>query len=399
MSDAELKSLLSTGAVGTPSGRIVRVLSQRGPMSAREIAQTTGLAKSTVSTALTELRRSGMVVEGAGETGRSAGAGRPAATLSLNPQAGTCVGLLFGMYHVQMIVADVSHAVIADETVYLEPDYSPEAAAALSSQLIERAYAQHGISPDTLLGIGLAVAGPINPIDGRVQRAGGVPTWAGVNLKSIFEHALERPIFVDNESNCSAIAEMMWGAAVGYEDFVFFTLDLGIGGAIVNRGHVITGIAGAAGEFGHMSINPEGPLCRCGNRGCLELYASFKEPLVHASKRFGRQMTMDDVIQLAKGGDVGCRRLIEDMAEAAGRGLGIIGAVINPGLVVIGGRMATAGDLLLVPLEQSYNKHTLIKRGDVCDDARTRIVVGKFVDNDACLGAVGMVLRHYGARA
>ena len=191
---------------------------------------------------------------------------------------------------------------------------------------------------------------------------------------------------------------MMWGAAVGYEDFVFFTLDLGIGGAIVNRGHVITGIAGAAGEFGHMSINPEGPLCRCGNRGCLELYASFKEPLVHASKRFARPMTMVEVIQLAKAGDVGCRRLIEDTAEAAGRGLGIIGTAINPGLIVIGGRLATAGDLLLIPLEQSFNKHTLIKRDDVGPGGQTRIVVGKFVNNDACMGAVGMVLRHYGAR-
>jgi predicted NBD/HSP70 family sugar kinase len=399
MSDAELKSLLSDSAVGTPSGRIVRVLSQRGPMSARDIAQTTGLAKSTVSTALTELRRSGTVVEGSGDSTRSTGVGRPATTLSLNPQAGTCVGLLFGMYHIQMIVADVSHAVIADKTVYLEPDYSPEAAAALSSQLIEQAYTAHAISPDTLLGVGLAVAGPINPIDGRVQRAGGVPTWAGVELKSVFERALERPVFADNESNCSAIAEMMWGAAVGYEDFVFFTLDLGVGGAIVNRGNVITGIAGGAGEFGHMSINPEGPLCRCGNRGCLELYASFKEPLAHASKRFGRPMTMDDVIGLAKDGDVGCRRLIEDTAEAAGRGLGIIGTVFNPPLVVIGGRMATAGDLLLVPLERSFNKHTLIKGDDVGPDARTRIVVGKFVDNDACMGAVGMVLRHYGARS
>ena len=180
---------------------------------------------------------------------------------------------------------------------------------------------------------------------------------------------------------------------------MFFTLDLGIGGAIVNRGHVITGIAGAAGEFGHMSINPEGPLCRCGNRGCLELYASFKEPLVHASKRFARPMTMVEVIQLAKDGDVGCRRLIEDTAEAAGRGLGIIGTAINPGLIVIGGRLATAGDLLLIPLEQSFNKHTLIKRDDVGPGGQTRIVVGKFVNNDACMGAVGMVLQHYGARS
>ncbi|MEO8883106.1 MAG: ROK family transcriptional regulator [Devosia sp.] len=396
MPEAKLKSLLAAAGRGTPPGRIVRALSQKGTMSPREIAESTGLAKSTVSTALGELRRTGMVVDGPVENGKASGVGRPSTAVSLNPEAGTCVGLLFGMYHMQMIVADVSHRVIGDKTVYLDPDYSPEAAAELSRCLIRDAYQEHGLSRDTLLAIGVAVAGPINPQDGRVLRAGGVPTWEGIDLRTVFEPILHRPVFVDNESNCSAIAEMMWGAAVGYEDFIFFTLDLGVGGAIVSRGHVITGIAGAAGEFGHMSINPDGPLCRCGNRGCLELYASFKEPLLHAAKRFGHPMTMDDVITAAKAGDVGCQRLIEDTATAAGRGLGIIGTVINPALVVIGGRLATAGDLLLAPLEQSFNKYTLVKRGDVTESAQTRIVVSKFIDNDACLGAVGLVLRHYG---
>ena len=396
MPKAELRYLLSDGALATPPGRIVRALSQKGPMSARDIGETTGLAKSTVSTALTELRRAGMVVDGPLESGRSAGVGRPATAVSLNPEAGTCVGLLFGMYHIQMIIADVSHQVLADKTVQLEPDYSPEVAADVSKRLIEQAYADHGLSPDTLLGVGIAVAGPINPHSGKVLRAGGVPTWAGVDLRAIFERALQRPVLADNESKCSAVAEMMWGAAVGCDDFIFVTLDLGVGVAVVIGGHVVTGVSGAAGEFGHMSIDPGGPLCRCGNRGCLELYASFKEPLVHASRRFGRAMTIDDVIGLARLGDVGCRRLIEDTAVAAGRGLGIIGTALNPGLIVVGGRMAMAGDILLPPLEQSFNKHTLVKRSDVGERGRTRFVTSHFVDNDACLGAVGLVLRHLG---
>jgi predicted NBD/HSP70 family sugar kinase len=365
-------------------------------MSAREIAESTGLAKSTVSTALTELRRAGMVVDGPADGGRAAGVGRPATAVSLNPEAGTCVGLLFGMYHIQMIVADVSHRVLDDRTVFLEPDYSPEAAAHTAHQLIRDSYRRHAISRDTLLGVGVAVAGPINPQNGRVLRAGGVPTWAGVDIRSLFEARLQRPVFADNESNCSAVAEMMWGAALGQPDFVLFTLDLGVGGAIVHGGQVITGIAGAAGEFGHMSVNPDGPLCRCGNRGCLELYARFTEPLAHASRRFGRPMTIEQVIALAQGGDVGCRRLIEDTAEAAGRGLGLIGAALNPPLVVVGGRLATAGDLLLGPLEASFNKHTLVKRADVEEESRTRFVLSRFIDNDACMGAVGLVLRHFG---
>ena len=86
-----------------------------------------------------------------------------------------------------------------------------------------------------LLGVGVSVSAPVRP-DGRVLRASILPTWAGVNLREVFGPALQRPIYADNESNCAALAEMMWGAAVGHEDFVLFKIDLGVGGAIVQAG-------------------------------------------------------------------------------------------------------------------------------------------------------------------
>lgn len=394
----ELKSLLADRAVGTPSGRVVRALSERGALSATQIAHITGLAKSTVSMTLSELRKSGIVVEGP-SLERGASVGRPATVLTLNPQAGTCVGVLIGLGQARVIVADVSHAIIADTVTELDPDFSPEQAAEETRRMIKQTYAEHSMPLCGLLGVGVAVAGPVNPIDGRMQRASVVPTWAGIDIRTVFGPVLQRPILVDNESNCAALAEMMWGAAIGYEDFVLFKIDMGVGGAIVSGGRVLTGIAGSAGEFGHMTIDPDGPLCRCGNRGCLELYASFKTPLQHASKRFDRPMTMDDVIVLAKEGDVGCRRLIEDTATAAGRGLGMIGTILNPGLIVIGGRMALAGDLLMTPLAASFEKHTLVKRSDVSGPARTELTIGKFTENDSCMGAVGLVLRHHGRLA
>jgi predicted NBD/HSP70 family sugar kinase len=397
MAGNKLKSFLIERDAGTPAGRIVRALSERGPLSATMIAGITGLAKSTVSMTLSELRHSGMVVESHGpDGGKNSSVGRPAIVLTLNPQAGTCVGALIGLEFIQVIVADFSHAVIAEKRIQVDGEFSPKEAAEMIKRLIAEAYAENAIPLGGLLGVGIAVAGPVNPIDSRVQRASVVPSWAGIEIRKIFEPVLKRPIFTDNESNCAAIAEMMWGSAIGHEDFVLFKIGLGVGGAIVNRGHVMTGAAGGAGEFGHMTIDPMGELCRCGNRGCLELYASFKQPLEFASKAFGRPMTTDDVIDAAKAGDVGCRRLIEDTAITAGRGLGMIGTVINPGLIVISGEMAHAGEMLLEPLIQSYEKHTLIKRSDVVPEARTRIVVGRFIENDSCLGAVGLVLRHHG---
>lgn len=402
MHKIELKSLLADRAVGTPSGRIVRALSERGGLSATQIARITGLAKSTISTTLSELRKSGVVVEGGNgpESGREAGVGRPATVLTLNPVAGTAVGVAIGLGYIQVIVADVSHAVIASKTMPMEAaDYSPEEAAAVAKQLIREAYAENSMSTAGLLGVGVAVSGPVNPIDSRVQRASVVPTWAGTEVRKVFEPVLERPVFADNESNCAALAEMMWGAAAGQSDFVLFKIDLGVGGAIVSGGRVVTGIAGGGGEFGHITIDPQGELCRCGNRGCLELYASFKKPLVYASKLFRRRMTTMDVIYEAQNGHEGCRRLIEDTAEIAGRGLGVIGTILNPGLIVISGRLAHAGNILLDPLTRSYEKHTLVKRNEVPAAARTNLVIGKFLENDSCMGAVGLVLRHHGRLA
>ncbi|WP_318609552.1 ROK family transcriptional regulator [Mesorhizobium sp. BAC0120] len=375
------------------------MLSERGALSGTQIAKILGLAKSTVSMTLAELRKAGMVVDGAAPVAnRSSGAGRPATAVMLNPEAGTVVGLLIGLEHIQLIVADVSHAVLADKKVELEVDFSPDAAMAIVQRLVREAYEELGISTDTMLGVGVAIGGPVNPTNGRLMRAGAIPTWEGVDVYSLFEAALERPIYADNVSKCWAIAEMMWGAAHGIEDFVYMLVDLGVAGAIVSRGHLIDGVAGAAGEFGHMTIDPQGDLCRCGNRGCLELYAGFKAATTMASKRFGRPMGIMDVIALARKGDVGCRRLIEDTAEMAGRGLAMVGAAVNPGLILIGGRLAMAGSMFFDPLEASFDKYSLVKRHDVAPEARTRIVPAKMLENGACMGAVGLVLRHYGRR-
>jgi predicted NBD/HSP70 family sugar kinase len=370
-------------------------MSERGTLSAAEIARLTGLARSTVSTALADLRKSGIVVEITTTEEPPKGVGRPATALTLNPEAGTCVGLHLGLDEIRIVLADVSHSVISEQIVHLGRDYLPERALKMTKQAVLKAYKENGLPMSGLLGVGVSVSGPVSP-NGQVQRGGILPIWVGVNIRDTFGPVFERPIFADNESNCAAIAEMMWGAAIGYKDFILFKIDLGVGGAIVSGGRIVTGVAGGAGEFGHFSINPDGDLCRCGNRGCLEIYASFNRPLEQISKIHNRNMTMDDVILLAEQGDVGARRLIEDTAEVAGRGLGQIGTILNPRLIIIGGRMALAGDILLSPFARAYEKHTLIKEHDVDETLRTRIMIGKFTENDALLGAVGLVLRNQG---
>lgn len=395
MTEPLLKSLLVDKPTGSPESLIVRCLSQRGAISATQLSRLTGLARSTVSMALSGLKRSGIVVEAHPVEDGTKTVGRPAATLALNPEAGTCVGIHLGLDEIRVVVADVSHSFISEKTVTLGLDYPPDRAAKLTKAAIIECYEENSLPVSGLLGVGVSVSGPVSP-EGVVQRASIVPTWAGVNIRDVFGPVLQQPIFAANESNCSAIAEMMWGAAVGCEDFVLFKIDLGVGGAIVQQGRVVTGVAGGAGEFGHISIDPAGDLCRCGNRGCLELYASFKRPLEQIARVKGGRVTMDDAIRMAEQGDVGALRMIEDTAEFAGRGLGMIGSILNPPLIIIGGRMALAGDMLLSPLIAAYERHTLIKSRDVAPESRTRITIGKHTENDALLGAVGLALSHHG---
>lgn len=388
----DLKGLLYEREVDSPIARVVRALSGHGAVSASQIARSTGLARSTVSTILTDLKRSNLVVEV--ET-RSPGLGRPALAHSLNPEAGTCIGVLLGLDEIRIVLADVAHNVLADISMPLERDYSPERATRVVRHAIENLCKEHSLPYSGLLGVGFAVSGPLAP-SGRVMRGSVLPTWAGIDLKSTFAPVLEKPIFADNESNCAALAEMMWGAAAGEQDFVLFKLDLGIGGSIVANGKVLTGVSGAAGEFGHMVIDPQGPLCRCGNRGCLELYCSAATVQSVAQQRLGRTVGVAEILAMAANGDIGFRRLIADAGEAAGRGLGIVGTILNPPLFIIGGGLAAAGNLLLDPLRASYEKHTLIKGSDVETAPFPQFVIGRFLDNDNCMGALGLVLRHNG---
>ncbi|TPO01081.1 ROK family transcriptional regulator, partial [Mesorhizobium sp. CU2] len=245
MTKPSLRTWLIDRPSASPESLIVRCLSERGALSASQITRHTGLARSTVSTALNGLKKSGMVIEAPASRDGVRAIGRPAAAVTLNPTAGTCVGIHLALQQIRLIVADVSHSVIAEQTIPMPLDYQPQQAAQMVKSAIAQSYKENGLRAAGLLGVGVSVSGPVSR-DGVVLRASMVPTWAGVNIRDVFGPVLELPIFADNESNCSAVAEMMWGAAVGQDDFVLFKIDLGVGGAIVQGGRLVTGIAGGA---------------------------------------------------------------------------------------------------------------------------------------------------------
>lgn len=394
MSKNELIELFSSRDTGSPAHRVVRALAERGAASAIELSRMTGLAKSTMSALVAELKESGVIIEpdAAGEI-RASGRGRPAVQLSLNPQAGSGIGVLPGPDFIRIALVDAAHGIRDERSLDLEPGYSLEQAVEVVFDLVSKAYADAGLRRDTLLGLGIAMPGPFNRRTGLMLRSTLLPKWVGLDIRARFSERFGVPVLADNESNCAAVAEMTWGAALGKADFLYAKFDEGVGGAIISGGHVIRGALGAAGEFGHFIIDPDGPLCTCGSRGCLEALMRWDTVLRPARALFGDDITFPQVAHQALKGDPSCARLISDAAMAAGRGLASICAVLNPPLIVLGGRYLLAGEIFLRPAQESFDRNFHI-RAEPGAASVTPIIAGAFANNrDSTLGAVGLVLR------
>jgi predicted NBD/HSP70 family sugar kinase len=397
MSDRELL----VGSPGAdPSARIVVALRQHGNLSRAELARVTRLAKSTVSETVAELIASGLVME-SGLRPRPAGvrSGRPRIGLTLDPRAGACIGIDFGFRHVRAIVADVSHSVLATREHHLGQDYSPEEGLNAAENIARLVIADAALTPASIIGIGVAVPGPIDPLTGRVIGTSIIPTWAGVEIAGELADRLGQEVLVDNESNCGALSEYIWGAGQGAASMAYFKLHSGVGGAIVLNGRVLHGVSGGAGEFGHICLDPAGQLCRCGNRGCLETLVGIPALLKLLRPRYGDDLTVSKMLTLAIEGDAGCRRIIADAADIAGRAVAIVANGLDPEIIVIGGALAEAGDILLTPLRASFDRHSLMARHQGESSSTTQLVAGSLGRNASALGAVGLVLTQLGQLA
>lgn len=370
----------------TPAARISRALARRGQATASVLVADTGLSRSVVSSTLTALRGSDVVLD---MDTRQTGMGRPTLVHGLNPKLGVGAGILLGLEEIRVSLCDVTHSFLIDESVPVARDYSPEMAADVVRATLTRHCTSLGITIADLIGVGFAVSAPVSP-KGVILAGSILPRWHGISVGELFGPALGCPIHAENESNCGALAELMWGAAQGEDDFLMVKFDLGIGGAIIRHGEVDRGAWGAAGEFGHITLDPRGTICRCGNRGCLETFAGGALLTRQAETFVGHPVTMNELVEGAEKGKGGFRRLLEDAADMAGWGLGLIGTVLNPPMFLLAGGLAQSQALFNTRLQESYRRHTMHFPDPSLEP---RFVQGKFLSNDTVLGGMSMVLR------
>jgi predicted NBD/HSP70 family sugar kinase len=195
-------------------------------------------------------------------------------------------------------------------------------------------------------------------------------------------------VIVENDANLGAVAEVRWGAGRGSRATIYLKMATGVGGAIVLDGDLLRGVSGTAGEMGHVSLDPAGALCRCGNRGCLELTAGGTALLQAIRTAAPHLADLRSLVAGAQEGDQACRRLIADAGTSVGQVLGGLVNVLNPDRIVVGGELGTAGDLLVDPLRRALGQSAIPAAAE-----QLAVVPGSLGARAEVLGALAVALR------
>lgn len=188
--------------------------------------------------------------------------------------------------------------------------------------------------------------------------------WVGVPLRDIIASATNLPTFVDNDCKISAYAELVVGQGRGLTDFISLTLGTGVGGGIITNGELVHGAKGIAGHLGHITIEPKGPRCACGNVGCLELYACGTAVSRRATAALQKEISSPEVFQRAVQGDSNCQQVINEMATALGKGLGAMANILNPQAFILGGSIMEWYPLLEKHLREAFTQHVMTELED-----------------------------------
>ncbi len=361
--------------------RVLQVIKQ-GPSSRADIARATGLSQPSVGAIVSDLIARRLVSEGARSVSTG---GRPPTLVELNAGAYAVAGIKLMEDHLVGAITDLEATVLADADAPLT-GRSPDEVVAAMSGLVDDLLHTAGYTRDRLLGVGIGMAGVVDGQAG-VCRYSPFFGWHDAPVAALAEEALSVPVLVDNDVNTLALVERWFGVGRDADDFVLVTLGRGVGMAAVTGGRLFRGHRGGAGELGHVVVDPEGTLCPCGNRGCLETIVA--EPYLLEKARAlldDPQLTREQLYRRAPHEP----RLAGTLATAGatlGRAVGTVVNLFAPELVILSGEGIAAGPALLDPMEKSLATSVF----DGLQEAY-RIAIEPFDDPAWARGAASLVL-------
>jgi predicted NBD/HSP70 family sugar kinase len=312
--------------------------------------------------------------------------GRPPTLLSLDPSAGA-VGIDFGHEDVRVAVADLAYTFLDEETRALDVDHRSDDALSTAAAMVVELVDGAGLDFERVLGAGVAVSAPVRAGTRALASPAIFPDWVGKDVGAELRRRLGMPVSVGNDANLGALAEATFGAGRGVANLVYVMLSTGVGAGLLLGGQLYEGDTGTAGELGHVVVAPDGLVCRCGNRGCLETIAGARALARALRDSHGADLTFADVLRLAETGDVGAGRVIADAGRAVGRALSAVCSLLDPRLVVVGGEVASAGDLLLDGVRESIERTMTPSAGHA-----VRVVCGELGVRAEVLGAITLAM-------
>jgi predicted NBD/HSP70 family sugar kinase len=361
---------------------VLALLARQGPLSRAEIAERLELSPATVTTITRKLLADGLATEGGP---RPPQAGRPSIPIALAPSAAHAVGVQVAREHVTVVLTRLDATTVHGQTYGFDPE-APGAFGRLTELIrAEAGYAAGNGMP--LLGAGVAVPGVVDPETGTLRMSVRLG-WNGMPLAALLREALGLPVFVDNDISAVTAAERLYGPGADCSDFLLVAIGQGIGLGMVLDGAPYRGAAGAAGELGHMPILTGGPVCSCGNRGCLETQVST-EALLRRARELGvipQDGDLGDLRAAADGGSAEALSLLGEAGELLGRVLAGSVNLLGPQAVVVIGEITVLWPHLAASFRRSLTAHLIPGARE------TRIDVRPWDERLIARGAAGIVL-------
>jgi len=340
-----------------------------GGISRVEISRQLGLTRAAVSGIVNDLLAAGIILETEHLLSHS---GRPAIVLEINPSRGYVIGIDFGASHINLLLADTAARILDEIEVDFDIRAGPQAGIAEADRLVREILSRANLNIEDILAIGMGVPGPIVTATGTVVAPPIMPGWDGYPIRDNLQTLWKVPVSINNDAELGALGEWAAGAGRGEQTLAYIKVGTGIGAGLLLDGQIYRGVTGSAGEIGHLTIDENGPLCACGNHGCLEAIAGGRAIALQAQEAVRNKqrtqlasiqpvesITARDVAAAARRGDL----LAQQILARAGTHIGIAIAgmvnLFNPALVIIGGGVAQTGDILLEPIRQAVQRRSL----------------------------------------
>ncbi len=362
---------------------ILNELRRHGPLSRTQLAQRTQLSTAAVSFVTADLIAEALLVERSQQASR----GR-AVPLDVNYAGHFAVGLKVMETRLEAVLTDLSLRTLAGTTVEYA-DHTPQSVTTAAARATDDLLAQAGLGRGRLGGVGLGLAGNIDPRSGLCMSSFRLG-WRNVPITALISEATGVPVWADNDVNAFATAERLMGRGKHARDFLVVTVGRGIGSGLVLGGELYRGGRGGAGELGHLLSEPGGRLCECGKRGCLEAYASEPSLAQRLAESGVGLHGPADFAALVADGDPRALALVAEAGERLGRALAQAANLLDPELIIVGGEGVRLGEPLFAPMRGALYAHL-----HAPEPRRLPLLVEPWGDDAWACGAAGLVVEQF----